>query len=125
MSQNRFTKKQKQLYDFIVNFIKQHGFSPTFREIAAGLGYKSIATVAKHIDNLVAAGCLIKTDRVGRSLELAGQVRQQIVVDQPLLNHLRSLWPKLNLDQQEQAKQVFTWFQLDGLISEISKTVEK
>ena len=52
------TKKQKILLDFIDGFIKGNGYSPTLREIMRALGYKSVSTVAKHVDNLVAGpGC--------------------------------------------------------------------
>lgn len=44
------TKKQKQMLDFIDGFIKGNGYSPTYREIMRALGYKSVSTVAKHID---------------------------------------------------------------------------
>ena len=48
------TKKQKVLSDFITEFVQTSGYSPTLREIMQALGYKSVATVAKHVDNLVA-----------------------------------------------------------------------
>lgn len=66
----KLTKKQKQLLDFIEGFISGQGYSPTFREIMQALGYKSVSTVAKHIDGLVAQGALIKRDGKARSLEL-------------------------------------------------------
>ena len=64
------TKKQKILLDFIDGFIKGNGYSPTLREIMRALGYKSVSTVAKHVDNLVAAGMLDKRDGEIRSLAL-------------------------------------------------------
>lgn len=64
------TKKQKILLDFIDRFIKGNGYSPTLREIMRALGYKSVSTVAKHVDNLVAAGMLDKRDGEIRSLAL-------------------------------------------------------
>lgn len=64
------TKKQKTLLDFIDGFIKGNGYSPTYREIMRALGYKSVSTVAKHIDNLVASDHLIKQDGAIRSLEV-------------------------------------------------------
>ena len=64
------TKKQKILLDFIDGFIKGNGYSPTLREIMRALGYKSVSTVAKHVDNLVAAGMLDKRDGEVRSLAL-------------------------------------------------------
>lgn len=56
------TKKQTEILDYIENFISSEGYSPTYREIMAGLGYKSVATVAKHIDNLVVLGKLEKAE---------------------------------------------------------------
>ena len=66
----KLTKKQKQLLDFIEGFISGQGYSPTFREIMQALGYKSVSTVAKHSDGLVAQGALIKREGKARSLEL-------------------------------------------------------
>lgn len=65
----RPTKKQKALLDFISDFITQHGYSPSYREIKSGMSYNSIATVALHIDNLVKRGHLEKRDNKARSLE--------------------------------------------------------
>lgn len=66
----KLTKKQKLMLDFIDGFIKGNGYSPTLREIMRALGYKSVSTVAKHVDNLVAAGMLDKRDGEVRSLVL-------------------------------------------------------
>ncbi|MDO4872039.1 MAG: hypothetical protein Q4A27_01245 [bacterium] len=57
------TKKQAEVLEYIENFISKTGYSPTYREIQSALGYKSVATVAKHIDNLVILGKLEKSDR--------------------------------------------------------------
>lgn len=64
------TKKQKVLLDFIDGFTKGQGYSPTYREVMQALGYKSVSTVAKHIDNLVARGWLVKREGEARSLEV-------------------------------------------------------
>lgn len=65
----RPTKKQKALLDFIANFISEHGYSPSYREIKAGMNYNSVATVALHVNNLIARGHLVKRDNRARSLE--------------------------------------------------------
>lgn len=67
----RPTKKQKELLGFIDNFIKEHGYSPSYREIMAGLNYTSVATVALHVNSLIKRGHLRKRDHSARSLELA------------------------------------------------------
>lgn len=74
----RPTKKQKLLLDYITDFINQHGYSPSYREIKTGMNYNSVATVALHINSLVARGHLIKRDHSARSLETVNQSSQII-----------------------------------------------
>ncbi|HWB38931.1 MAG TPA: hypothetical protein VG604_01700 [Candidatus Saccharimonadales bacterium] len=66
----RPTKKQKQLLDFIGQFIDEHGYSPSYREIMTGLNYTSVATVSLHVGNLIKRGHLRKRDHSARSLEV-------------------------------------------------------
>lgn len=66
----RPTKKQRELLLFISNFIAEHGYSPSYREIMAGLQYTSVATVALHVNSLIKRGHLRKRDHSARSLEL-------------------------------------------------------
>ncbi len=47
----RPTKKQKELLSYIEQFIGEHGYSPSYREIMSGLQYTSVATVALHVNN--------------------------------------------------------------------------
>jgi len=70
MEKTRPTKKQREMLIFIDNFISGHGYGPSYREIQKGLGYKSVSTVAGHVDNLIARGHLIKRSKSARSLEL-------------------------------------------------------
>lgn len=65
----RPTKKQKALLDFIANFISEHGYSPSYREIKSGMNYNSVATVALHVNNLIQRGHLVKRENRARSLE--------------------------------------------------------
>jgi len=66
----RPTKKQKELLTYIQNFIAEHGYSPSYREIMNGLNYTSVATVALHVNSLIKRGHLRKRDRSARSLEV-------------------------------------------------------
>jgi SOS-response transcriptional repressor LexA len=68
--QLRPTKKQRELLTYIENFIKENGYSPSYREIMAGLNYTSVATVALHVNSLIKRGHLRKRDRSARSLEV-------------------------------------------------------
>jgi len=69
-TQVRPTKKQRELLEFITNFITEHGYSPSYREIMNGCNYTSVATVALHVNNLIKRGHLQKRDHSARSLEV-------------------------------------------------------
>lgn len=73
----RPTKKQKQLLGYIDQFIKEHGYSPSYREIMRGCGYSSVATVALHVSSLIARGHLRKRDRSARSIEVVHSVQKE------------------------------------------------
>ncbi|MBL8121213.1 hypothetical protein JNM87_00495 [Candidatus Saccharibacteria bacterium] len=73
----RPTKKQKELLGYIEQFIAEHGYSPSYREIMNGLNYTSVATVALHVGNLIKRGHLIKRDHSARSLEVVNPSAMQ------------------------------------------------
>ena len=66
----RSTKRQKELLDYVDRFIGEHGYGPSYREVMNALGYKSVSTVAVHIDGLISKGYLRKRDNSARSLEV-------------------------------------------------------
>ena len=70
MENQRASKKQQELLSFVDGFIKGNGFGPSYREIMRALGYKSVSTVAIHIDGLIAKGYLARRDKSARSLEV-------------------------------------------------------
>ena len=66
----RITKKQKLILDFLISYMEENGSSPSYREIATGVGLSSVASVAEHIDNLIDKGVLRKNPGEARSLEI-------------------------------------------------------
>lgn len=66
----KITKKQKLILDFLNAYMSENEDSPSYREIATGIGLSSVASVAEHIDNLVEKGVLKKTPGEARSLEV-------------------------------------------------------
>lgn len=69
-AENRPSKKQRELLSYIDGFITGYGYGPSYREVMQALNYKSVSTVALHIDNLIKKGHLRKRDRSARSLEV-------------------------------------------------------
>jgi repressor LexA len=81
------TKRQRQVYDFIANFVQTRGYSPSFEEIGDGLGLSSLATVHKHISNLEKKGLLKRDYNRSRSIDLLplkGRLKQAMGVDMGL-----------------------------------------
>lgn len=70
MNNDRSTKRQRELLNFVDGFIQGHGYGPSYREVMRALGYKSVSTVAVHIDGLINKGYLRKRDNSARSLEV-------------------------------------------------------
>lgn len=68
--EQRPTKKQKELLNFIDGFIKGNGYGPSYREIMRALDYKSVSTVATHVNGLIDRGWLVKKDNAARTLEV-------------------------------------------------------
>lgn len=71
MARERATKKQQELLQFIGDFLKEHDYAPSYREVMAALSYKSVSTVAVHVDGLIAKGYLTKSDKSARSIRIA------------------------------------------------------
>lgn len=69
----RTTKKQQELLQFIADFLAEHNYAPSYREVMNALGYKSVSTVAVHVDGLIAKGYLIKKDKSARSIRMASE----------------------------------------------------
>lgn len=80
MIENRPSKKQRELLSFIDGFIKGNGYGPSYREIMRALDYKSVSTVAVHVDGLIKRGLLYKKDHSARSLEVVRELSDNVPV---------------------------------------------
>ncbi|MBI3627040.1 transcriptional repressor LexA [Candidatus Uhrbacteria bacterium] len=69
------TKKQKEVLDFLVDYIDDKGYAPCYREIGEKLGLSSSSTVHFHVQALAEKGYLKITDEA-RSIELTSKVRK-------------------------------------------------
>jgi repressor LexA len=70
------TPRQKEVLDFILKFSEQHGYSPSFEEIAGGVDLASLATVHKHVSALEQKGYLKRRFNESRSIEVAQEYKQ-------------------------------------------------
>ena len=83
------TRRQKEVIDFLSGFTSKNGYSPSYEEIAAGLGLNSLATVHKHVTNLQNKGLLQRTHNRSRSIDVIPQRTGRKVMDRlPLLGRI-------------------------------------
>ncbi len=78
------TRRQRELYDFISDFVQKNGYSPSFDEIREGMGLNSLATVHKHVTNLEKKGLLTRDYNRSRSIDLLppkGRLKQAMSVN--------------------------------------------
>jgi repressor LexA len=101
------TKRQKQVLDFIANFVEENGYCPSYDEIAKGLDLASLATVHKHISVLETKSYLKRGFNQSRSLELSPKyVHEQKrtkapLPDIPLMGRIAAGLPVESVEQRE------------------------
>ena len=78
----KLTAKQKQIYDYILEFTAQQGYPPSVREIGAAVGLKSPSTVHFHIKGLEEAGVLVKAEGKTRAITLPGASHGPVAEEQ-------------------------------------------
>ena len=93
----KLTKKQKEVLTFIKKYIVQYGFPPSVREICAGLGLSSPATVHTHLKQLELKGAISKTKSKFRTIEVNGEnefmPKNEELVKVPLLGKVTAGTP--------------------------------
>jgi repressor LexA len=67
------SKRQQEIYDFVVSYAAKHGYPPTVREIGEDVGLASPSTVHAHLANLERAGMLRRDPTKPRALEVVGR----------------------------------------------------
>src|SRR5260221_9704699 len=83
-------KRQRQIVDFIAQFIQKNGYSPTLQEIATSIGVSSLATVHEHLQALIRKKVIKKFDGAVRGIELLDRTYLRITdsIDLPLLGFI-------------------------------------
>ena len=64
------TKRQREILDYLDEFIQQHGYAPSLEEIGRRFSLSSLATVHKHLTNLQDKGFIRRAWNRSRSVEL-------------------------------------------------------
>ena len=82
------TRRQREILDYLKEFIDEHGYAPSLDEIGGRFGLSSLATVHKHLMNLQEKGFIRRAWNRSRSVELVQTRTGGRAVDLPLLGHV-------------------------------------
>ena len=64
------TKRQREVLNYLNDFIQQQGYAPSLEEIGQRFGLSSLATVHKHLTNLESKGFIRRSWNKSRSVEI-------------------------------------------------------
>jgi len=85
------TKRQREIYDFIVTYIEKNGLSPTIEEIGKNFGLRAPSTVHQHLNTLKEKGYLSKDDNLARSI--SPRKEMQSIIRIPVLGRIAAGQP--------------------------------
>lgn len=83
-------KRQRQIVDFIAQYLQRNGYSPTLREIGDSIGVSSLATVHEHLQALQRKKVIKKHEGSVRGIELIDRTFLKVSesIDLPLLGFI-------------------------------------
>ena len=92
----KLTRRQREIYDYLAEFIESNGYAPSLEEIAARFGLSSVATVHEHLENLEEKGAVRRDPHRSRAIELTdggGRGSRESAVLLPLLGRVAAGQP--------------------------------
>jgi repressor LexA len=99
------TKRQREIVDYIQQFIANNRYSPSYREISQHFGFSSLGSVYKHINALKRKGAILAETQTSRSIAPAEQEPQSKLseeVEIPFIGHISAGVPIQILSQTQQ-----------------------
>jgi repressor LexA len=94
------TGRQQEIWKFLTDYVDEHGYPPTVREIGEAVGLASPSTVHAHLANLERAGLIKRDPTKPRALELRRDPKPETARDDdvhrlPLLGEIAAGGPLL------------------------------
>jgi len=80
------TKKQKQVLDFVKDYISENGISPTIEEIRKKLKLRAVSTIHEHLNTLKTKGYLLKDENSARSIMPNKEIKK--IIEIPIIGRI-------------------------------------
>ena len=99
---NTLTEREREIYEYIVNAIRNEGYSPSVRDICNALGMKSTSTVHTYLERLERKGVIQKESGKSRTLRVENEtVRGAQTVRVPIVGKVAAGMPILAVENYE------------------------
>src|SRR3989344_5243842 len=90
--------RQRQILDFVAQYIQRNGYSPTLLEIAKALGVSSLATVHEHLATMQKKGVIKRYEGTVRGIEIldkeaAKRMDNHPTIELPVLGYIAAGQP--------------------------------
>lgn len=108
-------RKQREILQFLTEFIEQHGFAPTIREIGSALGLSSPATVEEHLRVLERKGVIARIKGQKRAISISTEFKQLPENRIPIIGQIAAGEPIEAIEDH----QSFVRFNIQGDISRL------
>jgi repressor LexA len=95
------TKRQREILNYLTAHTEQHGYAPSFEEIAENFRFSSLATVHEHLSNLERKGYIKRTYNESRAIEILPSDAVGRAIELPLLGAVAAGVPIEAVDHGE------------------------
>jgi repressor LexA len=79
MVETNLTKRQQEIFEYVKQYVSDHGYPPTVRDIGKAIGLTSSSTVHAHLANLEKLGLLRRDPTKPRAIEVLKDKARQVV----------------------------------------------
>lgn len=88
-------KRQKQIFEFLTQYIQKYGYSPTLQEIAESIGVSSLATVHEHLVSMEKKGLIRRYQGAIRGIDILDKKIADITkgIELPILGFIAAGQP--------------------------------
>lgn len=98
------TKRQREIVDYIQEFIANNRYSPSYREISQRFGFASLGSVYKHVNALKRKGAITNHSKTSRSITPSNDVlslSSSSSIEIPFIGHIAAGRPIHTLSQTQ------------------------
>jgi len=93
------TKRQREILTYLATYSEEHGYAPSFEEIATQFNYNSLATVHEHLTNLERKGYIKRSYNESRAIEILPSDVTPRALELPILGSVAAGLPIEAMEQ--------------------------